>query len=71
MISGTATSTGPRRARAGVVIAGGFPGSKRTEVLSLDGMNSWVLKERLRHSRSCTTGYSGCASRRAGEVLDI
>lgn len=35
MISGTAsalTSTGPRRARAAAVVAGGFPGSKIIEV---------------------------------------
>ena len=74
MISGTAsalTSTGPRRTLAGAVVAGGFPGSKMTEVLPLISIESWMVRWRLRHSRSCPASYSGRSGRSAGEVSGI
>ena len=48
MTSATAsalTSTGPRRARAGTVVAGGLPGTKMTDVLSLLSTGSWAVNE--------------------------
>ena len=38
------TSTGPRRARAGAVIAGGLPGRKMADVLSLLSTGSRELR---------------------------
>lgn len=52
------TSTGPRRIPTGAVVAGGFPGSKITEVLPLVGIRSWVVEEHLGHSRRCPTGHN-------------
>lgn len=50
MISGTAsalTSTGPRRTLAGAVVAGGFPGSKMTEVEAVPLVTVVVMVEVL------------------------
>ena len=70
MTSGTASAlrwTGPRRTRIGAVVAGGFPGSKKTEVLPLINFGTWVLEERYEHSRSRPTGHSGGGGRGAGQ----
>ena len=39
------TSTKPRRARGGVVVAGGLPGKKITDVLPFFSVKSWVTDE--------------------------
>lgn len=52
------TPTGPRRIRTGAVVAGGFPGSKITEVLPLVSIRSWVMEKHLGHLRRCPTGHS-------------
>ena len=37
--------TGPRRARAGAVVAGGLPGAKMTDVLQMLSTGSWAVNE--------------------------
>lgn len=58
-------SIGPRRARAGAVVVGGFPDSKITEVLPLINSMSCMVEERLRHLRSRPTGHCGRGGRGA------
>ena len=37
--------TGPRRARAGAVVAGGLPGAKMTDFLQMLSTGSWAVNE--------------------------
>ena len=41
----TLTSTGPRRARAGAVVAGGLPGTKMTDVLRSLSKKIWAVNQ--------------------------
>ncbi len=74
MSSGTAsalTSTGPRRARAAAIVAGGLPDSKITEVLALVNTQRWPFEEHFKHSRSCPASYGCGGDRGTGELSDI